>query len=699
MRRLAENFLSRRDAAHAAESTRASRVGPGALAGTLVDCSSPPALFAATRGRIRSARSLANLFLTLLLLAPVPQSPAVASAPSAGATNAALAEAFALRRFEWIPPFQTPRTLLPLLPQRFPLSAVRDLEIAGQRLWASVQVVGQSNTPPQGGRLWIYQDAVNYLEPTTGPLEQHSILTLFGREDALWLGINGGIAGLDLNRNQIVPFGPPQGMTSTNIVGIGLVEATVVALGHWGWLWGLPPGATNFVRASAAAPSASLSIPEAWIGFVTSGDWMLAVGSEGLAARHHRSSQWVQFRAELENGSPFLTPPRLACAVGDGDGGFWVGSDAGLHWINPESNLIENRFWTPVVTVPGGLGMAVAPGFQPTAAAYAMAQERVMEGIRDRMRDRARQARNNLRLQHPVSPYWPSSRMPGAVTALHRDGNFLWVATRDGASVLRSRVLLMHQPTRRWVGWFPVAAPITCFASDEQRLWIGCDISRSPGASAVFAAERLPLIAVPQGAWVKDAIPPAELTGRLAALPVKERAVLAFFGADPAQVVELLAPAGEAGPDADAETLFLLAFAHDAVGLNRPDLLDHYVDRLRVEHPESSFTELAASVRSARPAALNPGESAEPSPAPSAEPPETAATPAASVPPAEDSALATQAAAVMSRQDLSGDGGLNPVEFRLWRGLKADFAAADLDHNGQLDLQEIERLLAAEAPD
>ncbi|MBN8248754.1 MAG: hypothetical protein J0L84_15100, partial [Verrucomicrobia bacterium] len=406
-------------------------------------------------------------------------------------------------------------------------------------------------------------------------------------------------------------------------------------------------------------------------------------------------------RDELANGSPFLTPPQFTCAAGDGDGGFWVGGDAGLHWISPESNLVENRFWTPVLTVPGGLGMTVAPGFRPSAAAYALAQERVMQGVRDRMRDRARQARSNLRLKHPVSPYWPTSRLPGAVTALHRDGNFLWVATRDGASVLRSRVLLLHQPTRRWVGWFSVAAPVTCITSDGQRLWIGSDVSRTPGAPALFAADKVPLIAVPQTAWIRDAIPPAELTERLAALPVKERAVLAFFGGDAARVVELLAPTGEPDPDADAETLFLMAFAHDAVGLNQPEVLDDYVERLRTRHPDSPFAELASGVRSARPAAVNPGEGEEPPPRetppdPVPSPEEAPLTSPASRSAAEASELAARAAAAMSRHDLSRDGGLNPVEFRLWRGLKADFPGADLDRNGQVDALELERLLSTD---
>ena len=122
----------------------------------------------------------------------------------------------------------------------------------------------------------------------------------------------------------------------------------------------------------------------------------------------------------------------------------------------------------------------------------------------------------------------------------------------------------------------------------------------------LFAVDRLALVAVPQASWVKDAIGIEELAERLAALPPKERATLAFFGSDPERVVELLAPSGDAAPDADAETLFLLAFAHDAVGLNDPETLDHYVNRLRLEHPESPFAELAGAVRSARPAATAP---------------------------------------------------------------------------------------------
>ncbi|MFO1457896.1 MAG: hypothetical protein U1G08_00705 [Verrucomicrobiota bacterium] len=616
-------------------------------------------------------------------------------------TNSPPTDAFVLRRFEWIPGFKAPRTFAPLVPRLSPITSVQDLTIAGERLWLSVRTPAQTNPPDGSGRLWEFHDQALMMEPVAGPLEQHVVTTLFGNGNTLWMGLHGGMASLDIPRNVIHPYGPAQGMISTNIAGIAALDDTIVALGRMGLLWGLVPGTTNFTRATAGAPSVDPRSPELWNHFAISGEWMAALGSGSLAARHSRSPQWIPVRDELANGSPQLSAPKFSSICGDGEGGFWIGSDAGLHWLNPESNVCENRFWTPQVTVPGGLGMTVAPGFKPTSAAYAMAQERVMQGIRERMRDRARYARANSRLTHPVSPYWPTSRLPGPVTALHRDERFLWVATREGATSLRSRVLLMHQPTRRWIGWFSVAAPVNCLGTDPQRLWVGCDVTRSPGAPALFAVEKFPMTSTPQARWVKDTIPTEELAERLAALPVRERAVLAFFGGDPARVVELLAPTGTAAADADAETLFLLAFANDAVGLNNPDALELYVSRLRQEHPESAYAELAASVRSARPAATLPEapHSPAPSTAPDPSPKPEAALPAESSPAnpkihASPVFASPAAAAVLAKRDLGKDGRLNAVEFRLWLGPRADFKAADTNQDGQLDAAEIDRVLS-----
>lgn len=625
---------------------------------------------------------------------------------SGAPTNTAPPDALVLRRFEWIPPFASPRVIAAQFPRDKPVISVEHLLVADKRLWAALRPRQDTNLVPGRGRLWSYTDSRGLLEPVRGVLEIHSITALAADQRRLWLGLNGGLASLEFSSGIVDPYGPAQGFVSSDIAGVGLIDGTVVALGRYGILWGMVPGSSNFIRASDAAPSDNPRAPSPWIRFATSRDWMGAVSDATVALRHRRGQQWIALRDELANGSPRLDAPRFGCLAGDGDGGFWIGSDAGLHWINPESNITENRFAPLTVTIPGGLGMSVAAGYQPSPAAFALARERVMSQIRDRMRDRARYARASAGLRDPINPIWPTSRLPGGVTALCRDGELLWIAATDGRNANRSRILLLHQPTRRWIGWFSVGAPVNAVAVDSQRLWLGLDVTRSPGLSPLLVVNRPPLVAVPPTKWVKDALSPEELGDRLSALPLKEQAVLAFFGGQSRRVVELLAPEGEPTEDTDAESLFLLAFAHDLIGLNDPDRLDHFVDLLRARHPDSLFTELASGVRSARPAVR---VEEEPQPLPRLEPVEVVVEavsvpeepPAPTAPPPSDLALLTpeevlRIEIVLNKRDLNRDGSLNPVEFRLWLGPQADFAKADTNQDGQVSSAEIHRILREE---
>ncbi|HAB19901.1 MAG TPA: hypothetical protein DCE44_26150 [Verrucomicrobiales bacterium] len=617
--------------------------------------------------------------------------------PSA-ATNAAPPDALALRRFEWIAPFPTPRVIAAKFPRENPVVSVEKLLVANSQVWAALRPRRATNLPSGWGRLWSYSDQQGSLEPVRGALEMHSVNAMAADARRLWLALDGGLASLDFSSHIVDAYGPAQGFASTNLAGVGLVEGTVVAMGRFGMIWGLLPGTTNFIRANNAAPTENPRLPSPWSWFATSGDWLAGVAPTGVAVRNWRSQEWISMRDEFANGSPSLDPPVFNCVTGDGEGGFWLGSNLGLHWINPASSVVENRFITLPITVPGGLGLAVAQGFQPTAAAYEIARQRVMNGVRERMSDRARYARANVNRKEPIDPAWPTSRIPGGVTALCRDGPMLWVATKDGANVSRARVLLMHQATRRWVGWFSVGAPVLTMAADAKRLWLGLDSSRSPGLSPLLVVDRPPLLAVPQTQWTKDTISAEELGTKLANLPVKERAVLAFFDHDPEKVVELLAPDGEASDDADAETLFLLAFAYDLIGLNQPDRLDHFIGLLRERHPDSLFAELVGNVRSARAAPaldLDEGSKKEAEIVAPTPPPESDSTPAPSVSETvPNDNKSARAEAVLAKRDLNRDGQLNVIEFRLWLGSKADFPKADTSKDGQVDAAEILQLLS-----
>lgn len=585
-------------------------------------------------------------------------------------TNALPPDVFVQRRLELVPALAAPRFLSAQFPAEAAIIAVEAMTFDDGRLWLNARSRGESNALPGAGRLWFFTPDANRLEPIRGPLQANTINALFPATGRLWLAVDGGIGSLDTQTFAVEAYGADRGLTSTNVVGFAEADSSLLLLGEFGGVFSLPPNAANFARIGPPALPRDPRAPEPWRCFAASREWLLATTDTAAATRHLRAPQWQPMHGELGLNSPRLEAPRLQCAIGDGEGGFWLGSDAGLHWLNPDNGAVENRFAPVSVTVPGGLGFTLAPGLQPTAIAYRQARERVMTGVRDRMRQRARIARARADARISLSPVVPTSRLPGGVTALFQDRSYLWIATTDGLNTARARVLLFHTPSRKWVGWFAVGAPVRCFAANDRFLWLGLDVSRNPGGTPLLAVDKQPLFAVPPVRWTPDVLKPEELGAKLAALPVKERAVHAFFGGDATKVVELLAPGGQPPEGADAESLFLLAFAHDPIGLDRPAELERYLAELRAQFPDSLFAEIANGVR--------------PAPKPVAvEPPPTAAVSVETV------------AEVLARRDLSGDGKLNPVEFRLWRGPGADFGTYDANHDGQLDATELEAVLKA----
>ncbi len=594
-------------------------------------------------------------------------------------------DAFALRRLELIPPFPTlPRFIPAVFPRELRVESVERLGFGAGRLWLVARPGGAGNQFPGEGRLWTFQLAENRLEPVRGLLQTNRVRALLPGGQRVWLTLDSGLASLAVDPFVVDAYGAAQGITTPNLAGIVQLESGLQVLGRSGILFSESQGGGTFVQAPGTPAPVLEGETDPWNDLRGSKDWLLASGPHRLAARHIRASQWVPAGADLGRQSPRLELPTFRTIAGDGDGGFWVGSDAGLHFVNPETGGVESRFATPGITVPGGLGMTLAPGFKVTPAGIAAARTRVANGIRDRMRLRARAARLSAELHGAINSVVPTSRLPGAVTALHAERTMLWIATTEGANTNRGRVLLFHMPSRRWLGWFPVGSPVRALFANDRLLWIGLDITRAPGATPLVAIDKFPLMALPQFRWTADPLPPEDLGSRLASLPPHERALYAFFGGEPAKVVELLAPEGTAPPEADAETLFLLAFAHDAVGLDQPAKLDTYLTALRQRHPDSVFTEIARMVR--------------PVPA-SAAASRPVALPAATTTESAFTTSATSgggAAQLLLRRDLDGDGRLNATEFKLWRGPDADLKPWDKNGDGFLDLLEVQALLGAE---
>lgn len=586
------------------------------------------------------------------------------------ATNSIPGDVFVLRRFDWIPPFRQFRVVPVKFPDKNPMMSVESLASTGDRLWIAARPWTDTNLPPRSGKLWTFRPAENRIDPVTGALEVHSASAMLPQGGKLWLTLNGGLATLDVNTYTVDPFGAPQGMTSPTPVGIAETRRGLFALGDAGVLFKLSPDQKTFLRFEEPAPVPDSRDPSPWRFFAGSGDWVLAASEATVAFRHADAPRWSVLHDALKPRAPEMYPATVSSVAGGTDGRFWIGSDAGLWSIQADNGAVESREYVGSVMVPGGLGFKVAPGMKATESAVESARQRVIDGIRERMKLRARHARTSRETNRRIDPVTPRSKIPGPVLALAEDHGFLWVATTDPLSPLRSRVLLFHPGSRKWVGWFPIGFPIRTLATDNRYIWIGVD-SRPAPMTPLFAVEKAPLLAIPAAKWTPDELDQAEVAGKVAALPARERAVFAFFSGDYAAVSELTDPS-----TANDELLFLRAVNYDPIGLDLPARLSESVEQLRTRFPDSLFTSLATNLV-ARAVAVAPIASPEVTPQPAAQP-----------------AAPASAADVMLRRDLNGDSRLNIVELRLWLGPTADIAKWDRNNDGAIDAEEIKALIA-----
>ncbi len=216
-------------------------------------------------------------------------------------------------------------------------------------------------------------------------------------------------------------------------------------------------------------------------------------------------------------------PDFMVLAATAGSGSLWIGSTRGLSSFDPDTGAVKN--WFPL---PGGYLVDAGSG------------EFVANST--------------------------TSRLPGAVTALADDHQFLWVGatTRFDPSLSgnghegqwinghyfltlqpgidsgssgqmggwqnmycrneRHYVLLLHKPTGKWVGYFPVTSRVTSLLVSGEKLWIGLedagyltlgehsyDDRENFTPSPLLEVQKASLLAVPQDKWDSDKVDPTEL--------------------------------------------------------------------------------------------------------------------------------------------------------------------------------------------
>ena len=330
-------------------------------------------------------------------------------------------------------------------------------------------------------------------------------------------------------------------------------------------------------------------------------DWFcLAEGPLLLLDRP--AQRWSRVDEQAQNDAPAGSIGRISCLAAEPSHGFWVGSQAGLHLLNIVNKTVRNWFapLSSLLEDPSDArisGLVMSFPRRPSVRTDVLSPLRTStSGTKLEMLARHREnwQQRRSRSKGRFNPFEPISRIPGEVTTVLSDGDFLLVGVAPRADAGTGQVLLYHKPAERWLGYFPVPSPPSCFASDATRLWIGLRGGKGGEPGPLLELTRATLYSSPLDHGRPDKIGPEEIAAKLAELPPIEQAIYAFAAGDYAKTVQILS---QADPTArDLEILFLLGWSLDRLGLNQPDLAREYFSEILRRYPDNDF---AADARQA----------------------------------------------------------------------------------------------------
>lgn len=592
----------------------------------------------------------------------------VQTASAAGPTTNAPSDLFKFRRLDLAPPAAPVRILPIAFPHDEPFRRIAQLVWLEGRIWFTAEP-RESATNGLQPQLWGFSPSANRIERVEGILADYHPSALFPHGRELWLAVEGGAGAFHAATFSVEGFNALQGLTTPHLVGFAEVDARLVALGSSGIAFTLDARGTNWTRLGNAAPGSQDRLLDPWRFIAGSGTWMLAGSSNRIVARHLHAPEWVDHTPALRKGCPSASPGAFRCATGDGKGGFWIGSDAGLHHLDADSGLTLHHWVTPDLTIPAPPVSTGSTWHRPSAAAVAEAREQLITRLRTRMRDRARLVRAATPGTPPPDPATPSSRLPGGVQAVFRDKTLLWIAAWESPTSGRTRVLAYETESRRWLGSFHLPLPVSSLALHDGWLYAAGDASHLTRGMPFLMADTRGITGIPARQWLPDRPGTNELQRLLASRTPRERAIHHFFANQPQASLDLLRSSTQDRPPTD-EALFLLAFCHDSIGLDQPAELHQFLRRLHDAHPESPFAEATRSMLDG-PAPKSPTEPRPPGP-------ETG-TPNLSE--------------ILARRDLDGDGRISAVELKLWLGDRIQLPEFDRSGNGTIEPDELPRLL------
>jgi hypothetical protein len=212
-------------------------------------------------------------------------------------------------------------------------------------------------------------------------------------------------------------------------------------------------------------------------------------------------------------------------------------------------------------------------------------EEQTLASLRKIQKQR-RQAHDRAVSNGSADPLRLDWRIPGEITAIAPDGDFLWLGV---ANFFGNYLLLMHKPTLSLVAYFrmPVRDKISAFAVSQNSLWVGTFY----GDHQLFRVSKDAFRAIPQDRWTSLAVSQADRARLINGMSPRDRAMYAFYAGDDERVVALL---GNIAPGkASLEEMLLLALACGPSGLNRTEEARAWAERIASRYPDSPWSKIA----------------------------------------------------------------------------------------------------------
>ncbi len=427
------------------------------------------------------------------------------------------------------------------------------------------------------GRLWTFDPGTQQVRNAPGGLGTIEVAAICAAGDRLWLA-GDGVASHDPDTGQTKRFGVADGLEVFDTLalastrGMLFVEGTRFEIachdlneGRWKTLkLPVPPSraaSSSGPLLSGAAGKMFCSAGRVWLYDTVDRSWTNLPEVSGIRA-----------------------------ASGD-HSGVWAGGKDGLYFLDITDGTRHS--WKPRL-YPSWRdsalkGVPYHPGADMIGPSLAGSKwdedERVFWSFQ-----RFQRERNHAHIQRrlgnrSVDEAKPGTRVPpGAITALLRDGEFLWIGCSMEAEHC---LLLVHQPTFSWVGHLKLRDAVASLATSNDRLWIGL----RGGNERLLQVDKRVLIATPRPLWRSDEVSEAEMTSAIERRSVREQARHAFFRGDYSRTAQLLEGLGSSV--SDVETLFLLAYSHDSLGLAKPQAASRYFMEIISRHPDTAWARVA----------------------------------------------------------------------------------------------------------